>query len=61
MNVLLAALWLAAGAADRQLEVTASRFQFEPPTLQVTEGDRVVLTVRSRDVEHGFAISRKFY
>ena len=49
---------LAAGTADRQFEVTASRFKFEPETLEVAEGDRVVVTVRSADVEHGFAIKK---
>jgi cytochrome c oxidase subunit 2 len=64
MHLLLTVLLCAAGsdtapvAPDRQFEVTASRFQFEPATLEVTEGDRVVVVVRSTDVEHGFAIKK---
>ena len=42
----------------RDIEMIASRFKFEPETLQVTEGDRVRLTVRSTDTEHGFSIKR---
>lgn len=40
----------------RQLEITASRFHFEPATLEVTEGDRVALTLRSSDGTHGILI-----
>ena len=42
----------------RDIEMIASRFKFEPETLQVTEGDRVRLTVRSTDTEHGFSIKK---
>ena len=42
----------------RALEMTASRFRFEPETLQVNEGDRVRLTLRSTDTEHGFSIRK---
>jgi cytochrome c oxidase subunit 2 len=52
------ALLLATGAGDRQFEVTASRFKFEPEIIEVAEGDHVVVTVRSEDVEHGFAIKK---
>jgi cytochrome c oxidase subunit 2 len=64
MILLLTVLLCAAGAdtapvaADRQFEVTASRFKFEPDTLEVTEGDRVLVIIRSTDVEHGFAIKK---
>lgn len=64
MHLLLTALLCSAVvdtvpvAADRQFEVTASRFKFEPNVLEVTEGDRVVVIVRSTDVEHGFAIKK---
>ena len=40
----------------REFEITAERFTFTPSTLEVREGDRVKLTLRSRDVTHGFAI-----
>ena len=66
---LWAGLLLALGAAGvvagdvappppRAFEMSASRFKFEPETLQVTEGDRVRLTLRSTDTEHGFAIKK---
>jgi cytochrome c oxidase subunit 2 len=58
MPVLWFALLLAAAAGDRQFEVTASRFKFEPEVLQVAAGDHVVVLVRSDDVEHGFAIKK---
>ena len=37
-------------------EVTARRFDFEPATIEVTEGDRVRLLVRSADGPHGVEI-----
>ncbi|HUG53210.1 MAG TPA: cupredoxin domain-containing protein [Vicinamibacteria bacterium] len=51
-------LLAAAGGADRRFEVTASRYKFEPPLLEVTEGERVLVTLRSNDVEHGWAIKK---
>jgi len=33
----------------------ASRFRFEPETVEVTEGERVRLILRSTDTEHGFS------
>jgi len=42
----------------RAIEMVASRFKFEPETLQVREGDRVRLTLRSTDTEHGFTIKK---
>lgn len=38
------------------IEVTASKFRFDPATLSVTQGDKVRLRVRSADQTHGFAI-----
>ena len=67
---LWAAALLALGAASvvasgdvpppppRDIEMVASRFKFEPETLQVKEGDRVRLTLRSTDTEHGFSIKQ---
>jgi cytochrome c oxidase subunit 2 len=43
-------------ASRREFEVTAARFRFEPASLEVTEGDRIALTLRSADGTHGFAI-----
>lgn len=45
-----------AGPGVKSFDVTASRFKFEPAVLEVTEGDTVVLAVRSADTTHGLAI-----
>ena len=44
--------------ALRTVEVTASRFEFNPSVLEVHEGERVRLVVRSVDVTHGLAIKQ---
>jgi heme/copper-type cytochrome/quinol oxidase subunit 2 len=49
---------LPAQTADASVEVTASRFEFQPEQIEVAEGDRVRLTVHSADSKHGFAIPR---
>lgn len=48
----------ATAAAPIIIEVTASRFAFDPSTLEVTEGDRVRLVVRSSDGVHGVGIKK---
>ena len=45
-----------ANAGARSFEITASRFEFEPDLVEVEQGERVVLTLRSADVTHGIAI-----
>lgn len=67
---LAAATLLAVGAAGvgssgdvpttppRVFEMTASRFKFEPAMLRVSAGDRVRLTLRSMDTEHGLEIKK---
>ena len=57
----LAAVLLAAGAAaaDRSVhetQVTASRYAFDPATIQVNAGEPVRIVIRSKDGVHGFAI-----
>ncbi|MFH1726631.1 MAG: DUF5777 family beta-barrel protein, partial [Elusimicrobiota bacterium] len=42
----------------KTFEVTAERFRFTPERIEVHEGDRVVITVRSADRTHGFAIKK---
>lgn len=42
----------------RTFEIEASRFKFEPEVLEVDEGVRVVLRVRSLDTDHGLAIKQ---
>ncbi len=46
----------AVDAPARRIEVTASRYRFEPSRIEVTQGDVVDLVVRSADTDHGFAI-----
>ncbi|MFQ6041958.1 MAG: fibronectin type III domain-containing protein [Candidatus Poribacteria bacterium] len=36
--------------------ITARQWQFSPATIRVTEGDKVILTIRSVDVPHGFGL-----
>lgn len=45
-------------SAPRIVEVVAKRFTFEPPTIEVVEGERVRLSVRSADGVHGLQIKR---
>jgi cytochrome c oxidase subunit II len=51
--------WQQPAPADGEpkvFEVVARRFDFEPATIEVTEGDRVRLVVRSADGPHGVEI-----
>lgn len=47
-----------AASPQRIVEVVARRFAFEPARIEVDEGDRVRLIVRSVDARHGIAIDR---
>jgi cytochrome c oxidase subunit 2 len=40
----------------QHIEITASRFSFEPSEITVKKGDPVTITVRSTDVTHGLVI-----
>jgi cytochrome c oxidase subunit 2 len=40
----------------KTIEVTASRFEFQPDRIEVNEGDHVRLVLHSADTKHGFAI-----
>jgi cytochrome c oxidase subunit II len=42
----------------RTIEVVAKRFAFEPARIEVTEGERVRLVVKSGDGVHGVAIKK---
>lgn len=62
-RLLLMTLALSAGASPtpadapvKTFEVAASRYKFDPESLEVDEGDRVVLKMRSVDVAHGLAV-----
>ena len=48
----------AAGQPVHEVQVVASRFTFEPATIQVIAGESVRLVVRSKDGTHGFAIPK---
>jgi cytochrome c oxidase subunit 2 len=58
--VLAAALMVrGTAAADRsvhEIQITASRYAFDPVTIQVNAGEAVRLVIRSADGVHGFAI-----
>ncbi len=41
----------------KSFDITASRFEFQPATIEVNEGDHVKLTLHSADTTHGFAIA----
>jgi cytochrome c oxidase subunit 2 len=45
-------------SAPRVIEVTAKRFAFEPASIEVTEGERVRLNVKSADGVHGLQIKK---
>lgn len=54
-----AVLWAQPGKGageTRTIDVTASRFQFEPATISVAQGDSVRLRLRSTDRSHAFSI-----
>ena len=47
-----------ASAPPRVIEVLAKRFTFEPSRIEVTEGERVRLVVKSADGVHGVQIKK---
>ena len=48
----------AAASAPRTIEVVAKRFAFEPARIEVTEGEKVRLVVKSGDGVHGVEIKK---
>jgi len=59
--VVTAGTWTGLAAGEQpvhEVQVIASRFTFEPATIQVVAGESVRLVVRSKDGTHGFAIPR---
>jgi cytochrome c oxidase subunit 2 len=42
----------------RTIEVVAKRFAFEPSRIEVTEGERIALVVRSADGVHGVEVKK---
>jgi cytochrome c oxidase subunit 2 len=49
---------LAAQQAPRVIEVKAKKYDFEPSTIEVAQGERVVLRVTSIDRLHGIGIKK---
>lgn len=48
----------ATASAPKVIEVVAKRFSFEPAKIEVAEGDRVRLVVKSADGVHGIEIKK---
>ena len=48
----------ATATAPRVIEVVAKRFTFEPAVIEVTDGERVRLNVKSEDGVHGLQIKK---
>jgi len=62
-TIIAAAMLMVVGAAAanppvHEIHVTASRFAFDPPTIQVNAGEPVRIEIRSKDGVHGFAIQK---
>jgi cytochrome c oxidase subunit 2 len=47
-----------AASAPKTIEVLAKRFTFEPSRIEVTEGERVRLVIKSGDGVHGIEIKK---
>ena len=59
VGAMSAAVWarqVRGGGDVKTIDVTASRFQFEPATISVVQGDSVRLRLHSADRSHAFAI-----
>ncbi len=44
------------GPTTRRVRVTASRYKFDPPRIEVNEGDLVQVELRSTDIAHSFTV-----
>jgi cytochrome c oxidase subunit 2 len=56
--VLIAGRTAAAAQPVHEVQIIATRFQFEPAVIQVTPGEPVRLVIRSTDGTHGFSIPK---
>ena len=56
--VLMSQRAVAADPAVHEVQIVASKYKFEPSTIQVTAGESVRLVVRSKDGPHGFSIPK---
>lgn len=61
LTILMAARSQASTPADppaqREIQVSMKKFEFSPKQITVRKGERVILVVKSVDVDHGIAIS----
>ena len=57
-TVLLGPRIAAADHPVHEVQIVASRFTFEPATVQVVAGESVRIVVRSKDGTHGFSIPK---
>ncbi len=48
----------AAGQPVHEVQIVATKFMYEPSTIQVTAGEPVRLVIRSKDGTHGFSIPK---
>jgi cytochrome c oxidase subunit II len=48
----------ATASAAHEIEIVASKFQYEPSIIQVSAGEPVRLVIRSREGTHGFSIPK---
>jgi cytochrome c oxidase subunit 2 len=48
----------AAGRSIHEIQITASRYAFDPVTIQVNAGELVRVVIRSTDGVHGFSIPK---
>ena len=61
LAVLVALISPRTAAADRsihEIQITASRYAFDPATIQVNAGEPVRIVIRSKDGVHGFSIPK---
>ena len=56
VGLLLLPVDSASATPERTVEITASRFHYDPTAIEVEEGEHVVLMLHSADGTHGFAI-----
>ncbi len=54
LAIMLTPIPVNAEPQTRHITLTAKQFAYTPPTLRVNRGDRVILTLQSADVVHGF-------
>lgn len=39
---------------ERHIHIVARRYAYEPPIIRVNRGDRIIITLESKDATHGF-------